>query len=637
MNSFVKRSTSHFLAGLGPFLQFPALLIVAGLMVTAVAACGGDGQVGPAPSAAITEPISGSKFQVGEEVIVQGVAAAPEGIIRLELWANGALSGGMSTPSGQAEQSFAAAMRWVPASPGQYTLEVRGISAEQKAVASASVTVTVEQGAAPPTATPVAQPTQPGCTPSATARSNVNVQAGPGTGYAVLGTLSQGQSAQIIGRDAGNAWWQIKFGDGLAWVSAQYVDTSCTENVPVVNPPGPTPTVSINFRADSTTIKAGECTTIRWDVDNTKAVYVSDGQREMSVPPHGSAQVCPGQSTTYVLRVTRQDNVDERQEVRVTVETGPGTVSFRVDNQQINLGDCTIVRWDVDNASKLYLDLGSGERQVDGHGSAQVCPTQTSTYKLRVQWRDGSETSHQVTVSVSGSQPVVYSFSLDRSSIYRGECATLSWRVEKASAVYLDGQGVAGQDSRQVCPVTDTTYTLTVRGYDNSQRDYQATLQVQQVSPVVEFRADPTEVAPTDCSTLIWSVQNAKEVYLDGASVALQSTRQVCPQSDTTYTLTVRGYDNSQRDYQVTVRVLIVIVTPTINIYASPTEITAGECSTLYWNVSHGTEFYLNGESVGQSGNRQVCPTATTAYTLRAIALGTMPNEQSVVVSVVQP
>jgi carbon monoxide dehydrogenase subunit G len=732
MNPSVKSSANYSPAVLGRLLRSPSVLIVAGLVVATIMACniGGGEQAGPVPSAAITAPVSGSKFQSGEEVIVQGVATAPQGIIRLELWVNGALTGGMSTPSGEAEQSFAAAMRWVPAEPGQYTLEVRGVNVEQKPVASASVIVTVEQGAAPlpsPTATIVPQPPQPqpGCTPSVTARTNVNVRAGPGTGYTILGTLKQGQSAQVVGRDASNSWWQIKVDGSLAWVSAHYTEANCTEGVPVVTPPGPgptpTPAVHINFRADRTTIKVGECTAIRWDVDNAKAVYYNDGggdqgvqgheartvcpsstttyrlkvvhkddrteekqitinvqgssglvinfrvdkaqikpgectilrwdvdnakavyisdeHRETGVPPHGSAQICPGESTTYVLRATRQDNVDERREVHVAVETGPGTVNFRVDSQHINLGECTIVRWDVDDAQRVYLDLGNGEKRVDSQGSAQVCPAQTSTYNLRVQWHNGSETGHQVTVSVSGPQPpVVHNFSLDKRSVSPGECATLSWQVENASAVYLEGQGVPGQGSQQVCPVSDTTYTLTVQGYDNSQRDYHATLQVQQFPPpTVEFRADPPEVAPTDCTTLLWNVQNGKEIYLDGTPVAPQDARQVCPQSDTTYTLTVVGLDGSRNDYQVTVRILIVIVTPTVNLYADPPEVKAGECSTLHWNVDHGREFYLNGEPVGQSGSRQVCPGETTVYTLRAIELGTMPNEQSVMVSVVQP
>ena len=38
--------------------------------------------------------------------------------------------------------------------------------------------------------------------------------------------------------------------------------------------PTATPSPNIKFWADSTTIKAGQCTTLRWDVTNVREVYV---------------------------------------------------------------------------------------------------------------------------------------------------------------------------------------------------------------------------------------------------------------------------------------------------------------------------------------------------------------------------
>jgi hypothetical protein len=53
-------------------------------------------------------------------------------------------------------------------------------------------------------------------------------------------------------------------------------------------------------------------------------------------------------------------------------------------------------------------------------------------------------------------------FWAERNEISAGQCTTLGWRVAGASAVYLDGQGVIGEEVRQVCPTADTTYTLRV-------------------------------------------------------------------------------------------------------------------------------------------------------------------------------
>ncbi|MGN1250125.1 MAG: SH3 domain-containing protein [Candidatus Spyradocola sp.] len=49
----------------------------------------------------------------------------------------------------------------------------------------------------------------------------LNVRAGAGTGYEKVGTLSRGQTVEVLG--AADGWYRIAYGDGTAWVSAQYV------------------------------------------------------------------------------------------------------------------------------------------------------------------------------------------------------------------------------------------------------------------------------------------------------------------------------------------------------------------------------------------------------------------------------
>ncbi|MDQ7026840.1 MAG: hypothetical protein Q9P01_03745 [Anaerolineae bacterium] len=58
-------------------------------------------------------------------------------------------------------------------------------------------------------------------------------------------------------------------------------------------------------------------------------------------------------------------------------------------------------------------------------------------------------------------------FSLDRTSIPRGDCTTLRWDAEFVESLFLSGgeftfQGVTGPGSRQACPSQTSTYTLTV-------------------------------------------------------------------------------------------------------------------------------------------------------------------------------
>ncbi len=70
-------------------------------------------------------------------------------------------------------------------------------------------------------------------------------------------------------------------------------------------------------------------------------------------------------------------------------------------------------------------------------------------------------------------------FRADRTSLRPGECALLSWNVENVSAVYLNGEGVPGQFSRQVCLQATTTYTLRVVRKDGTVVDTPVTITVQ--------------------------------------------------------------------------------------------------------------------------------------------------------------
>jgi len=81
----------------------------------------------------------------------------------------------------------------------------------------------------------VASP-QPGKA-SLTAAWTVNIRSGPGKEYAVVGTLQQNQTAEIVGVSEDTIWWAIRFNNGdndTGWVAAAYVEAQNTQNVPVL-------------------------------------------------------------------------------------------------------------------------------------------------------------------------------------------------------------------------------------------------------------------------------------------------------------------------------------------------------------------------------------------------------------------
>ncbi|MFC2023110.1 hypothetical protein ACFLT5_00030 [Chloroflexota bacterium] len=254
---------------------------------------------------------------------------------------------------------------------------------------------------------------------------------------------------------------------------------------------------TIHFSADRTLIRPGECATLRWRVEGVKEVYFfAEGQRwrRHGVVGVGEREVCPSQTTAYRLRVIKRDGSKEVRKIEVQVQAQLGSQvvqTFAVDRVEIHPGECATFRWRVEGVKAVYF-YPKGEQWEDhgvvGAGEQQVCPSQTTTYCLRVIKRDGSKEVHKIEVQVQaqlGSQ-VVQMFAVDRLEIRPGECVTFRWRVGGVKAVYLhpEGQrwqdhGVVGEGEQQVCPSQTTTHCLRVIKADDSLENHYITIQVR--------------------------------------------------------------------------------------------------------------------------------------------------------------
>jgi uncharacterized protein YraI len=95
---------------------------------------------------------------------------------------------------------------------------------------------------ASPGPSPLPTATTAAGSPQVRALGNVRIRSGPGTGFAILGILSEGQTARAIGRNADDSWWQIEIPvtRGEGWVSADFVEFSGDRNgLPLVGTPAP--------------------------------------------------------------------------------------------------------------------------------------------------------------------------------------------------------------------------------------------------------------------------------------------------------------------------------------------------------------------------------------------------------------
>ncbi len=177
-------------------------------------------------------------------------------------------------------------------------------------------------------------PTQPAgaqtCVVTPSGNLNVNVRGGPGTNYPTIGALNVGAFMDVIGQDAFGQWFVVSLDGRRGWVAASVTTLQgpCQNLTIFEAPPTPVPTVTplptvppgpqISFTvngASSATIAAGQCATVRWDVDNVQAVYYQN----QGVSGHDQRQECPTSTTTYTLRVVLNDGSTVERQVTINV------------------------------------------------------------------------------------------------------------------------------------------------------------------------------------------------------------------------------------------------------------------------------------------------------------------------------
>lgn len=146
------------------------------------------------------------------------------------------------------------------------------------------------------------------------------------TGTAYIGINLDSTNAIAESNESNNAFAEARL-CGAASIAT--IVPSPTLPLPVITlvatrtpttPPTAIIPAQINFRADLTTITRGQCTTLRWDVENATAVFLEGN----GVPGHGAQQVCPNNTTTYTLRVNAPAGTTDRN-VTINVQIPAST------------------------------------------------------------------------------------------------------------------------------------------------------------------------------------------------------------------------------------------------------------------------------------------------------------------------
>jgi hypothetical protein len=386
--------------------------------------------------------------------------------------------------------------------------------------------------------------------------------AGPSVSLSGMNTVSATFTAQE-GQSYGFRL-TVRDPQGLQGVDTVTITTAAQERVQI-----------LRFQASPDRIRAGQQSTIDWQVLNADTVTITEIG---NVPANGTRSVSPTRTTQYRL-TARNEAGEATATTTVVVEEDPPAqfLLCTVSPMNIMAGESATISWATANATQVMISGGVGN--VDLSGSRVVSPTQTTTYTLTATSSRGPVTC-AVTVQVTrGEAPRIISFTANPTTITAGQSSTLSWQVENADSVEITGLGtVNASGSRQVTPTATTTYRLTATNeFGTVSADAPITVNPGTgpgpgpgpgpAPTITSCVASPTTSPfPGTAITISYTTANATEVRVTptvpGASTLGPIT--VRPTATTTYTIVAVGSDDRTAQCTVTVNVTPAPPPPTV-------------------------------------------------------------------------
>jgi hypothetical protein len=174
--------------------------------------------------------------------------------------------------------------------------------------------------------------------------------------------------------------------------------TEAEVEIEVLPPEGP---LIEYFRVVPSIVSPGACADLEWGkVENAISAVIEPDLGGVATP--GNQQVCPGETTTYVLTAEDETGTSEA-ETTLIVSTGaepkPVIAYFTANPASIQAAECTTLDWGkVDYATAVRIDNNIGG--VATPGSQEVCLAATTTFVMTAEGAGGL-TERELTVAVS--------------------------------------------------------------------------------------------------------------------------------------------------------------------------------------------------------------------------------------------
>ncbi|WP_374689255.1 transporter substrate-binding domain-containing protein [Promineifilum sp.] len=298
--------------------------------------------------------------------------------------------------------------------------------------------------------------------------------------------------------------------------------------------PTQTPSPSIQFTVNSTDIVQGQCVTFTWNVQNASAVFFfaqGEAWQNNQVTPQNTRVVCPANTTTYFLRVTKPGGGVEERQIAINVRPSVGApviALFNASPAQVTAGQCVQLQWDV-QGSVTRVTVSNQFRVIWDNapvrGNTQDCTGAPATveYRLQATGPGGASqalgyvnvvspaTATPVPTAVP-SEPIIDAFEITPTQIQTGQCVQISWRASGATwlvrllrnnVLVLDNAGLTGsaQDCLQTAGTIVYQLVASTAGGQSTSRD-QSVL-VTEAPPVNPLAGKSFDLAALNNNPLI--------------------------------------------------------------------------------------------------------------------------------------
>jgi hypothetical protein len=381
-------------------MRFSIFILIIVLFSFIAAACGTTTPAAPAtatttsqtqgPIVIINSPASNSAFADGDPVRVESTSSSANGIVLVELLADGRVVQSSPTPNGQPQTQFSVIQNWT-AVGGEHTLTVRATD-NRALTGQALINVTVSGGPpptssqativppptiAPPTAPPTSAPPAT-CTLNSTFAGDVTIP--DGTVIAPGGTFVKTWALQ----NSGTCDWGPGF--NIVFTAGSQLSAPSPSPIPAT-PAGQVSNISLTMVAPT-----------------QPGTYRGDWQLQA---PNGSLF---GTKVDVLINVPGAPTPIPPTPIPPTPPpaqcTGsPQISSFSANPSTIQTGQTSTLNWGVvTNATSVSLVTPNGSGGVATPGQIQVQPGSTTSYTLIAYCYNNSVQS-QVTVNVQGAPP----------------------------------------------------------------------------------------------------------------------------------------------------------------------------------------------------------------------------------------